>query len=291
VLHWKKFCSERTISPKGHSNLLNNHLKTGAPSHQLFSIINLLKIGIKKGIEGCSFAKYLIESYLKTKKWTTREYGNIVHPIYEQFIIEYLESKGIRVGHEKLVSLLSKTIVDSVIERKTDEERRNRIKSNFEKYIEDRQSVLTIPDEINLISIDYTYSSEWDLFIKPKLDKFYQSKDRFLMIVLMGPKNDATVRAIQDKLQNLVEADDGSRHLENVKIITSEQYGEFLGFNNPVLSLNDKGFKQRFDNYQELSFNIFSKLDSLFGALQQNEWAERWLTGHNEDWMNIYRPQ
>lgn len=81
----------------------------------------------------------------------------------------------------------------------------------------------------------------------------------------MGPKNDATVRAIQDKLQNLVEADDGSRHLENVKIITSEQYGEFLGFNNPVLSLNDKGFKQRFDNYQELS--------------------------HNEDWMNIYRPQ
>jgi len=36
------------ISPKGHSNLLNNHLKTGAPSHQLFSIINLLRLVLKK---------------------------------------------------------------------------------------------------------------------------------------------------------------------------------------------------------------------------------------------------
>ncbi len=190
-----------------------------------------------------------------------------------------------------MLSKLRDTIVDNVIERKSIEERRNGIKSNFEKYIEDRQSVLTIPDAINLISVDYTFSSEWDLFIKPKLDKAYQSKDRFLIIVLLGQKNDATVRAIQDKLQNLVEADDGSKHLENVKIITSKQYGEFLGFNNPVLSLNDKGFKQRFDNYQDLTFNIFSKLDSLFGALQQNEWAERWLAQHNEDWINIYRPQ
>ena len=116
-------------------------------------------------------------------------------------------------------------------------------------------------------------------------------EDRFLIIVLLGQKSDATVRTIQDKLQNLVEADDGSKHLENVKIITSEQYAEFLGFNRPSLSISDKNFKQRFGYYQSLCLNVFSNIDSLFGALKQNARATRWLAGHNEDWIEIYRPQ
>lgn len=275
----------------GRKDLLNSQLQTGAPSHQLFSIIDLLDIGISKNMDGCSFSKHLIESYLKSKQWENRDYGNIVHPIYEQFLIEYLESKGIKVGHEKIVSLLRDTIIDNVIERKTDEERRNGIKSNFEKYIEDRQNVLTITDAINLISVDYTFSSEWDLFIKPKLDKAYQSKDRFLIIVLLGQKSDATMQKLNDKLQDAVRADDGSKHLENVRIITSKQYGEFLGFNRPSLSLSDKNFKQRFDYYQNLCLNVFHNLGSLFGALKQNARADRWLAGHNEDWIQMYRPQ
>ena len=280
------------ISPKNYEYLLNEQLKRGTPSHQLYNIIDVLNIGIKNNKDGCSIAKYKIEKYLESKQWSTSELGNIVHPIYEQLLIEYLESKGIRIAHEKLVSILRGTKPDNTIERKSNAERRSGTKSNFEKYIEDLQSVLTIPDAINLIAVDYTYSSEWDLVIKRKLNKLYQSEDRLLIIVLLGQKNDRDVRNINKKLQEAVKDDDGSRRLENVRIITSEQYGEFLGFNNPdhLLSINDRNFKQRFNHYQRLSFNLFHDMDKLFGAIDQNKRAVSWLEGHHayEDWVKIY---
>ena len=79
--------------------------------------------------------------------------------------------------------------------------------------------------------------------------------------------------------------DDGSKHLENIRILTSEQYGEFFGF--------DENFKKRFDHYQDLSFNLFHDIDKLFGAMHLSGHAESWLDGHNayEDWINIYFPQ
>ena len=173
--------------------------------------------------------------------------------------------------------------IDNVIERKTNFERDNNIKSNFEKYIEDRQNVLTIPDAINLISVDYTYSSNWDGFIKEKLYKHYQSEDQLLIIVLTGQKSDRTVQELNKKLQGAIKNDDGSNHLENVRIITSKQYGEFLGF--------DGNYKKLFNIYQDVSFNLFHDLNKLFGAIYHSGRAESWLEGHNEDWIKIYWPQ
>ncbi len=205
------------ISPSDSETLLRYQLSHGSASHQLYSIIDVLNIGIKNDEDRCFIAKKSIEGYLKKKEWTTSEFGNIVHPIYEQLVIEYLESKGIRVAHEKSVSGPRGTKPDNIIERN----------SNFKKYIEALQNVLTIPDAIKLISVDYTYSSDFDL-IKKKFVKHYQSEDQLLIIVLTGQKSDRTVQELNRNLQEAVRNDDGSNHLENIRILTSEQYGEFL---------------------------------------------------------------
>ena len=75
----------------------------------------------------------------------------------------------------------------------------------------------------------------------------------------------------------------GSKHYENIRIITSEEYGEFLGF--------DGNFKEMFRKFQDLSFNLFHSKSKLFEALRQNKHAASMLNGHNEDWMKIYCPQ
>ena len=260
------------ISPQKRRGLLYDQLKSGAPSHHLYNIVEVLNIGISKNMDGYSYAKYRIEKYLESKHWSTSEYGNIIHPIYERLLIEYLESRGIRVAHEKSVSGPRGTKPDNIIERN----------SNFKKYIEELQNILTIPEAIKLISVDYTYSSDFDL-IKKKFVKHYQSEDQLLIIVLTGQKSDRAVQKLNDKLQDAVRDDDGSNHLENIRIITSEQYGEFLGF--------DGNFKEQFDHYQDLSFNLFHDLDKLFGAIHLSKNAKTWLKDHNEDWINIYFPQ
>ena len=184
---------------------------------------------------------------------------------------------------EKFVSTLRGTKPDNIIERKTIEERRSGTESNFEKYIEALQNIIKIPDAINLISVDYTYSSDFEQVIQLKFDKYYQSDDRLLIIVLLGQKNDKDIKKINDKLQKAVKNDDGSRHLENIRILTSEEYGAFLGF--------DENFEEIFNRIQELAFNIFYSGNFLFEALRQKNQAESWLNGHNEDWIKIYCPQ
>jgi len=159
---------------------------------------------------------------------------------------------------------------------------------NFKIYIKTLQKVLTIPEAIKLISVDYTYSSDFKT-IKKKFLKHYQSDDRLLIIVLTGQKSDSTVQNLNDKLQLAVKKDQGSNHLENIRIITSEQYGEFLGFDLTKTKLNQ--FEQRFKKYQDLSFNLFHDIDKLFGAMHLSGHAKSWLDGHNEDWINIYFPQ
>ena len=86
-------------------------------------------------------------------------------------------------------------------------------------------------------------------FLSDKFDKHYQSEDRLLIIVLLGQKNDRDIQNINNKLQDSVKEDDGSNHLENVRIITLEEYKDFLGF--------DGNHAETFDRYQKYSFDIF----------------------------------
>jgi len=137
-----------------------------------------------------------------------------------------------------------------------------------------------------LITVDYTYTSDFNL-IAEKFKKHYQSEDRLLVIVLLGQKNDRDIQDINKKLQDAVSEDDGSSHLENVRIITSEEYKEFLGF--------DGNFEEIYNRYQDYAFNIFHSQSKLFEATHLQEYAEHYLKGlkgdGEEDWIKLYLRQ
>ncbi|MBA7529085.1 hypothetical protein ES705_21277 [subsurface metagenome] len=117
--------------------------------------------------------------------------------------------------------------------------------------------------------------------------KHYQSEDRLLVIVLLGQKKDRNIASINKKLQEAVEKDDGSNHLKNVKIITSEEYKEFLGF--------DGNFGEIYSRYQNYAFNIFHSQSLLCEAVYLQEHAEHYLKGlkedRAEDWIQKYLRQ
>jgi len=264
------------ISARGNKELLSKQLRSGAPSLQLYKIISKLNIGIRRYMDGCSYAKYRINKYLNSKKLSTAEIGNIMHPLYEQIVIAYLRSKGVRVSHESLVHYPRGFRADNIIERR----------GNFENNIEPLQNIISIPSSIKLITVDYTYTSDFDR-IAEKFEKHYQSEDRLLVIVLLGQKNDRDIQNINDKLQDAVSKDDGSGHLKNIRIITSEEYKEFLGF--------DGNFDEIYNRYQDYAFNIFHSQSLLYEATHLQEYAELYLEGlkgdGEEDWIKLYLRQ
>ena len=149
--------------------------------------------------------------------------------------------------------------------------------------IEALQNIITIPDSIDLVLVDYTYSSDFD-FIKKKFIKDYQSENRLLIIVLLGQKSDSTMRDINDDLQLAIRQDDGSNHLENIKIITLDEYREFLGFDEII----DENFETIFKLYQIYSQLIFSSKNVLYDAIRRSTQANSWLQDRNEDWIRTY---
>jgi len=264
------------ISAKDSRYLLSDQLKSGAPSLQLYKIISRLDFGIRRNMDGCSHAKYKVNKYLDSKKLSTSEIGNVIHPLYEHLTTVYLKSKSVRVAHESFVHYPRKWRADNIIERR----------GNFENNIEPLQNIISIPSSIELITVDYTYMSDFQ-FIAEKFKKHYQSEDRLLIIVLLGQKNDRDIKKINRELQMAVSKDDGSNHLENIRIITSEEYKEFLGF--------DGNFDEIFNRYQDYAFNIFHSQSLLREAMHLQEYAEHYLEGRiedrTEDWIEIYLRQ
>jgi len=264
------------ISAKGNKRHLSDQLRSGAPSLQLYKIISKLDIGIRRNMDGCSYAKYRLNKYLDNNKLSTSEIGNIMHPLYEQIVIAYLKSKGVSVSHESLVNYPRDFRVDNIIKRR----------GNFENNIEPLQNIISIPSFIELISVDYTYMSDFKEIAK-KFEKHYQSKDRLLVIVLLGQKNDRDIQSINDKLQRAAKKDGGSNYLENIRIITSEEYKEFLGF--------DGNFEEIYNRYQDYAFNIFHSQSLLHEAAVLQEYAEHYLKGlkenGEEDWIKLYLRQ
>ena len=124
-------------------------------------------------------------------------------------------------------------------------------------------------------------------FLSYKFDKHYQSEDRLLIIVLLGQKNDRDIQNINNKLQDAVKEDNGSNHLENIRIIISEEYKEFLGF--------DGNFEEIYNRYQNYAFNIFHSQSLLYEAMHLHEYAELYLKGlkedGKEDWIKLYLRQ
>ena len=259
------------ISPEHYKFLLAKKLRDGRESPQILNVISRLNFGIKRNIDRCVLAKYAINKYMSTAKFSTDEISNIIHPLYEKVTIDYVNSKGVRCAHEVYVKLPRKYHPDNIIERS----------DNFRNNIERFQNIISIPDSIKLISVDYTYLSEWSK-ISEKLDKFYQSGDRMLIIVLLGDTAKHATK-FRNQLQKATDNDDGSNHLENVKILTSKEYQEFLGF--------DGHHAKTFDLYQRLAFNVFSSKRLLYDAALQRNLVAKELKALNIDWINTYLRQ
>ncbi|GAG90514.1 unnamed protein product, partial [marine sediment metagenome] len=240
-------------------------------SPQLLNVFNKLNFGISKNIEGCSLAKYTIDKYMKTTKFSTSELSNIIHPLYEKVTIDYLNSKGVRCAHEVFVRLPRKFKPDNMIER-SDEFRNN---------IEQFQNIISIPDSIKLISVDYTYTADFDTLAE-KFEKFYQSGDRMLVIVLLGASN-RKLKNFKEYLQKATNEDKGSKHLEHVKILSLDEYREFLGF--------DGHYAKTFDLYQMMAFRTFSSKRFLYETALQSNLVAKQLEALNEDWINTYLRQ
>ncbi len=103
-----------------------------------------------------------------------------------------------------------------------------------------------------------------------------------LLIVLLG-QTEKHIKNFRESLQKATEDDDGSLHLENVKILTSKEYNEFLGF--------DGHHAKTFELYQKLAFNIFSSKRLLYDAALQSNLVAKELAALNKDWINTYLRQ
>jgi hypothetical protein len=88
---------------------------------------------------------------------------------------------------------------------------------------------------------------------------------------------------ISGYIQKTANDDKGSKHLEHVKIISLDEYREFLGF--------DGHYAKTFDLYKMMAFRTFSSQRFLYEtALQSNRVAKE-LEALNEDWINTYLRQ
>ena len=218
-----------------------------------------------------------VNRYLKIERASTSRIGIIMHRLYQAVVFKYLRSKGVDSAHEVLVNYPHRGFrVDDII----------KINDLFRKEIEAKQDILSIPKNIELLAVDYTYTSNI-AFIMEKLDKHYQSGNRMLLIVLLGEKSDKAIQDINDALQNAISNDDGSRHLENVRILTSEEYKEFLGF--------DGQYADEFDRYQEYSFNLFRSRRYLDQIRKMSDRARDFFNDPSiileEAWINAYLRQ
>ena len=157
---------------------------------------------------------------------------------------------------------------------------------DFRKKIENLQSIITdIPEEIKLITIDYTLTSN-SYYIRQKYDKYYQSSDRFLVVVLLGKKNPSTVDDLRDELRDLADRDrktnNGRNYYDNIRIITAEEYKKFLGF--------DGLYAKTYDEVQTLGYTVF---EGKFHDKLREIWEiySEYLSTFSPNWVNSYLKQ
>ncbi|MFX1458877.1 MAG: hypothetical protein ACFFBT_05360 [Promethearchaeota archaeon] len=250
---------------------LGDQLRSGVPSYQLCIIRPLLNEAIKQGINEAKKAKKDLDYYLKEERRNAQQMGKILSPCFEKLTIEYLDSKGgLSTRGQSYPNSLK--VPDNIILR-YDKNRNYDIRN-----IED-QSILKIPDELQFISVDYTLASKYK-FVFEKLEKAYQSPNKFLIIVLLGHKTDTSIMSLRNKLRKKqIETPDKYR---NVAILTTQEYKQFLGFGGY--------FEKEFNILDALSFSVFRAggRRSLEGLLTYYSEALNYFDSLDNQWFNRY---
>lgn len=136
-----------------------------------------------------------------------------------------------------------------------------KIINNFElasKIIKFQRHILnllgiSIPKGIKIVTVDFTLSSK-DSVILDKTEKHYQSKDRFLFIVVYGTKNPDTI----NHLNKLVKEEGKT----NVKVLSLNDYIKLLGIDKAKIYKDFKDLENRISKAfsSDVGFNKFIEL-------------------------------
>lgn len=176
--------------------------------------------------------------------------GLLIHPILEYYCLLLFNLRNCRIEYEYFVSPTRKFHIDLRIIRN----------DNFKDNIEVRQRIVVFSFQIEGISIDFTLSVMPDVFLN-KCYKGYQSKTQFLMIVSILKDNNDLIpilnQIIQDK-KNI-------SFKENIKVLSLEQFLEFLGLTGKRKSLSKEEVKilSNINEYVDLANEALSSDKNL----------------------------
>ncbi len=177
--------------------------------------------------------------------------GTYAHTIFEYFSLKYLKLKNSQGKHEARVDIIRKYQVDLIIKRE----------KNFKNNIEKNQYIVRIPDYIEQIAIDFTFTFEPD-YVIAKCYKKYQSRKRFLFIILLGDEKGHSVPRFQQLINETVDID----YKQHIKVITFEEYLIFL---NLSLGINNWRVLSKFE--KEIVFNLREARNLAIDSLSSDE--------------------
>ena len=185
---------------------------------------------IKKG-HGCSFCGE-----------QAKVIGLLSHPIIEYYNLKYLiDLKDCRVKYEKTIIQDRKFRPDLLINRDY----------NFKTNIEQHQNFVFFSDNIGKILIDFTFGLNI-ITILNKCYRYYQSENRYLLIVMMRERKDCTVKIVQ----NIIQETGDISNKENIKVLNFTEFLEFLGL------------RKMIDNFEFLSETEKKIFEKLSGAIK-----------------------
>lgn len=167
--------------------------------------------------------------------------GRITHIIFEYLTIKYLQSKCCQVDFESKINYNTKHQVDILIKR-------NKM---FIENVEKFQTIVSIPDNINEIAIDFTFSTE-KKFILSKFYKNYQNKNRYLIVVLL----DRDIKKFN--VEEIAQFSSDIKFKYYIKILSFKEFLAFLDLFHDVvnwrlLSNEEKAILTKYNNFFNLA--------------------------------------
>ncbi len=138
---------------------------------------------------------------------------------------------------------------------------------NFKDNIEVRQRIVVFSLQIEEISIDFTLSVKPDVFLD-KCNKEYHSKTQFLMIVSILKDNNDLIPI----LNQIIKDKKNISFKENIKILSLEQFLEFLGLTGKRKSLSKEEVEilSNINEYVDLANEALSS-DKILNKLVELE--------------------
>lgn len=160
-----------------------------------------------------TYTEFISDTGLEPRQKVERIVGNNLHSILELLFIKFCMQHKCCSYYEISPNLNSPKKVDNSIFRN----------STFREFIESRQNIIKIPEIIKVVNIDYTIGSRRRT-INSKLNKGYQGKEKFLIIVHLG----ASKKKI--KIPNSIP------YRNHVAVLKVKEFARFMGYSGKELA-------------------------------------------------------